>query len=309
MPVVPNIEVGSEVKLSTKSLLRVCELIYALAGISIDASKQQLVRSRLLRRLHATKTPTFEAYLQRYIEPYVDPNVRAKAAPAQKAEVTQFVDALCTNLTSFFREKVHFDLIRDSLMPRLFKAHADTRRIRLWNAGCSTGEEPYTLAMTVLESLEKFQQTAPPAMKGGWDIKILATDISTKVLQTAMTGVYPASRTTGIPPQLKGKYLVPRRMPDGSAALAMAEPIRRLITFRHLNLMEPFPFNGRFDAIMCRNVMIYFDKPTQTKLVNKFHNALEQGGLFFTGHSESLTGIRHPFTSTQATVYQRTRAA
>ena len=298
---------ASNIRLSERTLQRICSLIYKLAGISIDSSKQQLIRSRLTKRLNITGETTFEAYLDKHIEPHAQAGHKPKTAGGKKDEVTEFIDALCTNLTSFFRENQHFNLIRDHLMPHLFKVRGETRRIRLWNAGCSTGEEPYTLAMTVRAALESHQASIPPASRGPWDIQILATDISTKVLQVAANGVYPASRCTGIPPAMQGKYIAPRRMPDGTEALAIAPQVRQMVKFRHLNLNEPWPFNGKFDAIMCRNVMIYFDKPTQTRLVSRFHEHLERGGLFFTGHSESLTGIRHPFTARQAAVYERTR--
>lgn len=278
--------------LSDRDFRRAVVLIYQHAGITLGDSKRELVRARLAKRLRATGCKSYGEYLDRWIDP-----ATASRSDATAAEFTHFVDALSTNLTSFFREATHFTYLQDVYLPqRIAEGERTGRRtLRAWCAACSSGEEAYTLAMTLLESL--------PAR--GWDVKLLATDICTKVLSTAAAGVYPTERAAGIPRALAGKYFAPRRLPNGAAALAAVPELRSMIRFRHLNLIADWPFTGPFDFVFCRNVMIYFDKPTQERLVNRFHSVIAPGGLLFTGHSESLTGLKHPFSYTQATIYRK----
>jgi chemotaxis protein methyltransferase CheR len=212
-------------------------------------------------------------------------------------EFAQLIDAISTNLTSFFREINHFHFLSHTYLPNLIqkKRKAPSNRIRAWSAGCSSGEEPYSLAITILEALEN---------SPSWDVKILATDISHKVLKTAIEGIYDKSRIDPVPPLQKTKYLIPSRH-CGKTSYEIVHHLRDLICFRHLNLMDSWPFKGPFDFIFCRNVMIYFDKNTQQNLVGRFWECLETGGLLFTGHSESLTGITHKFRYLQPTIYAK----
>src|SRR6185295_2415984 len=210
-----------------------------------------------------------------------------------REEFTHLIDALSTNLTSFFREQDHFVHLEQQFLPGLVdrKTRAGRKDIRAWSAGCSTGEEPYTIAMTVLSALPK-----------GWDVRILATDLSTAVLATAREGVYETGRLASIPTKLRARFTTTQR---DRLMGKMSDELRQVIRFAQLNLMGPWPFRGPMDFIFCRNVMIYFDKPTQQRLINRFCEMLAPGGLLFTGHSESLTGVAHRFDYVQPTIYAK----
>ncbi len=275
----------SEQEISEADFQRVAQAVYAHCGINLTAAKKQLVSARLAKRVRQTDTGSYGQYLDNVL-----------SAP-ESDEFTTFIDSLSTNLTSFFRENEHFIYLREKLLPRLIAERSGGKRfIRAWSAGCSTGEEPYTIAISLLETIPQAQS---------WDTKLLATDLSTRVLAKATAGVYDSERLESVSPQLKGKYFEPRRLPTGEEAFAIRPAVRNLISFRYLNLMEAWPFNGPFDFIFCRNVMIYFDKPTQERLVNRYYECLRPGGVLFTGHSESLTWTKHGFKFAQATIYQK----
>jgi chemotaxis protein methyltransferase CheR len=271
--------------LSESDFQRLSDAVYRHCGINLHDGKRELVHARISKRLRLGGFPNATEY------------VRQVLSAGEGEEFTELIDSLSTNLTSFFREMGHFDYLMQSFLPELLrrKQSARSSRIRAWSAGCSTGEEPYSLAITLLDATGN---------DPSWDTKLLATDISTKVLQTARTGVYDRSRAASVPPLLRGSYLTPCSV-NGRSVNEVAPAVRRLVTFAYLNLMEPWPFSGPFDFIFCRNVMIYFDKPTQQKLVNRFWDCLDRGGLLFTGHSESLTGISHRFRYVQPTIYAR----
>jgi chemotaxis protein methyltransferase CheR len=271
-------------KLSQRAFRRVCGVIYDHAKISLDQRKFELVESRLAKRLHLTGCDSYEAYLERYITP--------PSGSPDAGEFEQFVNCLSTNLTSFFREPGHFEHLAETFLVEHRRRHG--QRVRGWCAGCSSGEEAYTLAMTLDQ-----------AMSARSDRLLLATDISTRVLSTATAGVYPIARCQGLSPQLRGQYFEPRVLSDGSPALAARSLLRDRIRFRHLNLMSRWPFGGPFDFIFCRNVMIYFDKPTQEALVRQFSAVLRPGGLLYTGHSESLTSVRHELQFVGASIYRK----
>jgi chemotaxis protein methyltransferase CheR len=276
---------ATEQDISPRDFKRVADALYAHCGINLGDSKKQLVSARLAKRVRTTGAGSYGQYLDNVL-----------SAPDSE-EFTTFVDSLSTNLTSFFREADHFTYLKTTLLPRIVAQRGSTTRsLRAWSAGCSTGEEPYTIMITLLESLPQ---------SASWDIKLLATDLSTRVLSKAAAGVYESERVASVSPQLKAKYFEPRKLGDGESAFAVTPVLRERIAFRYLNLMEPWPFTGPFDFIFCRNVMIYFDKQTQEKLVNRYYECLAPGGVLFTGHSESLTGINHPFKYTQATIYQK----
>ncbi len=210
----------------------------------------------------------------------------------------ELINSLSTNVTEFFREPRHFEFLTRQLLPRLIeqKRRAGKRRLRAWSAGCSSGEEPYSLAMTLLEALgpERSQ----------WDVKVLATDISTRAMAVAETGVYPRERVRSVPPHHHAACLSSERL-NGELVVAVNPAVRELVSFRRLNLISPWPFSGSFDFIFCRNVMIYFDRPTQQRLVARFYERVERGGMLFTGHAESLTGVEHAFRYVEPTIYVR----
>ncbi|HEX5580706.1 MAG TPA: CheR family methyltransferase, partial [Gemmatimonadaceae bacterium] len=206
-------------------------------------------------------------------------------AEASGAELREMIDALTTNKTSFFREPQHFDFLRAKVLPAL-----EGRPLRIWSAGCSSGEEPYTLAMVLRDTL--------PARDADGS-RILATDISARVLARARAATYTPEMLAELPPDLLRRHFAPAQ----GGAHRVADPVRRMVSFARLNLMATWPMRGPFDAILCRNVMIYFDKPTQSRLVARFHDLLAPGGHLFVGHSESLTGLEHGFGYVQPAVY------
>ena len=266
---------GGEADLSPAQFHEISRIVYDVAGIVLREGKEGLVRSRLSRRLRALGLPSYEAYLA------------FLAADRDGRELVEMVDALTTNKTNFFREPAHFDFLRDRLLPAL-----PAGPVRIWSAGCSTGEEPYTLAMVLHEALPD------PARSGA---KILATDISTRVLAQAKAGRFAEAVAEEVPTDLRRRHFA--RLPNGGWEAGPS--LRGLVTFARLNLMGPWPMRGPFQAIFCRNVMIYFDKATQQKLVSRYHDLLAPGGYLFVGHSESLSGIAHRFAYVQPAVYRK----
>lgn len=262
---------------------RVRKLIYAHAGISLSPAKQDMVYSRLARRLRATGMKSFAQYLD-HLEHSRD-----------AGEWERFVNSLTTNLTSFFREPHHFPLLAEHLR----KVAALRRQINIWCCAASTGEEPYSIAMTVADTFPN----------GGPQVSILCSDLDTNVLATAEKGVYPRDRTDKIPPdQLKRHFLKGTGPQEGMACVR--PELRRMLTFRQINLLEPgWPVKGPLDVIFCRNVMIYFDKPTQYKILSRFAPLMQDDGLMFAGHSESFLHAADLFRSLGKTVYELTRKA
>ncbi|UCD52939.1 MAG: protein-glutamate O-methyltransferase [Phycisphaerales bacterium] len=274
-----------DVTLSETDFRRISELVYDHCGINLHDGKKELVRARLAKRLREGHFRTFSQYIQHVLD---DRTGR---------EFSALVDSLSTNLTKFFREDQHFEYLRTQLLPRIIasRQRTGTFRIRAWSAGCSSGEEPYSIAITLLEAIQG---------KGRWDVKLLASDVSTRILERAKKGIYEKERIDPISLPLRNRYLIRRR--EGTREMFEVGPaLRELTIFRYLNLMQEWPIKGPLDFIFCRNVMIYFDKPTQGRLINRFYNLLGPGGVLFTGHSESLTGIEHAFKYVQPTIYMK----
>lgn len=264
--------------LSKADFDRVATLLHDLAGIHLVDGKEELVKSRLARRLRATGMPSYEAYLD---------HVSTEAG--RREELVALIDALTTNKTSFFRESRHFDFLRERVAPGW--AASMPEEIRIWSAGCSSGEEPYTLAM-VLADL--------PLPR----VRILGTDISTRVLATARAGEYPEEGLRDIPEALRRAHL--ERVPGATPPrFRVRDTLRRPITFARLNLMGPWPMQRDFHLVLCRNVMIYFDAPTRERLLQRFFQVLAPGGFLLVGHSESLTSTRHGFEYIQPAVYRK----
>lgn len=273
----------AEKKVTMRDFQRVAQVVQQHCGINLHDGKLELVQARLAKILRTEKYDSAGDYLDHVL------------ANPGSPEFTTLIDSLSTNLTSFFRESGHFTYFANTFLPALVARKKDKgeRTIRGWSAASSTGEEPYTLAMVLLEGLE--------TLNAEFDAKLLATDISTRVLQIAKQGIYEKQRVAPVPQNLRSKYFVPA--PDGD--LQVTRELRSLVRYGHLNLIKPWPFNGPMDFIFCRNVMIYFDKPTQQQLVNRFYDILAPGGLLFTGHCESLSGITHKFRHVQATIYHK----
>ena len=262
-------------ELSAADFRHVAELTKDVAGINLLPGKEGLVRARLARRLRARACASFADYLA------------LVAADRTHEELKEMVDALTTNKTSFFREAQHFDYLVEAVLPAVA---AEGRAPRLWSAGCSSGEEPYTLAMVVRETMPAHLADAT---------RILATDISARVLARAGEATYGPE----IEADVERARLRRHFASAGDGRWRVADPLRRMVRLARLNLMGAWPMRGPFDAILCRNVMIYFDKPTQAALVDRFWELLAPGGHLFVGHSESLTGLTHRFRYVRPAVY------
>lgn len=254
-------------------------------GISLSDQKRQLVQGRLQRRLRALGLKSFAAYCDLLRD---DP----------QGELGELASAISTNVTSFFREMHHYDLLVNELLPRWLKEKRGSGgRLRIWSAGCSSGEEPYALAMVLAEAMEAH---ASP----GLDARILATDLSPQALATARKGMYPLDRLSGISDERRKRWLL--RGAGEFEGLASIHPrLRDLVTIQPLNLLHDWPMKGPFDAIFCRNVVIYFDQPTKQRLFRRYAELLPTGGYLFLGHSESLHGINDDFELIGRTVYRK----
>ena len=251
-------------------------------GISLGEHKRQLVQGRLLRRLRALNLSGFGAYCDLLRS---DPD----------GELGELASCISTNVTSFFREMHHYDLLVDELLPR-WLAEKKGGRLRIWSAGCSTGEEPYALAMVLAEALERSGSSI--------DAKILATDLSPQALDVARKGVYPVDRLGGVEEARRKRWF--QRGEGAYDGYARVHPrLRELVTVQPLNLLHEWPMQGQFDAIFCRNVVIYFDKPTKQRLFSRYAGMLESRGYLFLGHSESMYGLSEDFDLIGRTVYRK----
>ena len=264
------------------------DLIYRVAGISLSESKKHLVQSRLQKRLRHHELTRYQDYYD-----------LVAGLDANSPEMIEMVNCITTNKTSFFREPHHFEYVTNTLLPEIERraGRGGTKRLRVWHAGCSTGEEPYTLALALAEAL---------GPNHDWDIRQLASDIDTQVLAHAERGVYDLERAETIPPALLHKYFL-RGRGDNADYVRVKPELRRQITFRRINLLdEKWPIQNatRFDIVFCRNVVIYFDKPTRQKLFARYASVLRPGGALFIGHSESLTGVSDAFESVGKTIYR-----
>ena len=270
-----------EFPFSDRDFRRVCQMIHARAGIALAPAKRDMVYGRLSRRLRALGLQSFEDYLDRLERNGGD-------------EWQAFTNALTTNLTSFFREPHHFEKLREELQARAHRAP-----LQIWSCAASTGEEPYSLAITACET---FGSLTPP-------VRILATDVDTQVLATGAQGVYPVERIAGLDPALKRRYF--QRGTGPNEGLVRVKPhLRQLVDFRQLNLLAPdYGLRQRFHAVFCRNVMIYFDKPTQYDVLRKIAPLLAPGGRFYAGHSESFAHAQDVMLPCGRTIYRAAQDA
>lgn len=274
---------GREFQFTNQDFEAIRKYLYEHAGISLNDGKRDLVYSRVSRRLRKLGIPSFTAYLK-----YIN-------SSADDTEISEFINCLTTNLTSFFREPHHFEYLSKTALPEIKRLHLNDRRIRIWSAGCSTGEEPYSIAMVIRENLYP---------KEYWDLKILATDLDTNVLRKAKSGTYLSKNITGISPARVNKYFSVVCSSD-EQEFQVNESLKELIAFKRLNLMQEWPMKGPFDLIFCRNVLIYFDKPTQARLFERFANMLAPNAYLFLGHSETMHGLSNRFKLIGQTMYQK----
>jgi chemotaxis protein methyltransferase CheR len=271
-------EGGKEFLMTKKDFQRIQKIAYTITGINLGDHKQSMVYGRLARRLRALQLKNFEDYC-------------LLVEQENSGEIDEFVNSITTNLTSFFRENHHFEYLRNTVLPELLVKNAQSRRLRIWSAGCSTGEEPYSIAMV----LRTCTQLA------GWDVKVLATDLDSNVIANASRGEYAVNRADTIPDEFRRFFV---RSTQGDL-VRIKDDVRNLITFKQLNLLNPWPMKGPFDLIFCRNVVIYFDLPTQITLFDRYAEILRNQGYLFIGHSENLHKVSTRFANLGKTMYRR----
>ena len=272
----------NEFRLTEGDFKFIVDLIYDHAGIVLSEKKRDLVYSRLGRRLRELRLPSFGDYCE-YIK-----------SPAGAGEMTVMTNALTTNLTSFFRESHHFEHLKKVALPEIRKLSGQNgRRLRIWSSACSTGEEPYSIAMTILES---------GIDRRSWDARVLATDLNTDVLATASAGVYGSQVCEKLPAELRHKYV---GLQGSGDQMVIKPDVKELIAFKQLNLLGSWPMRQLFDVIFCRNVLIYFDNETKTKLIDRFKSMLQPQGWLYLGHSETLGNANHGLKLSGRTIYRR----
>lgn len=261
------------------------DLIYEITAINMGESKRQLIYRRLVGRLKDLRMQTFSEYLERL-------------KSGDEAEMELFTNSITTNLTSFFREQHHFDYLSETILPEVLRCKRRTqKKLRIWSAGCSTGEEPYSIAITLRDSIPDICS---------WDAKLLCTDIDSDVLNKARSGVYPEERIEKVSAEIKKRWFQHSEQ-DGQAVVRVNRRLQEIITFKQLNLMHEWPMKGPFDVIFCRNVVIYFDKKTQRGLIDRYANLLDEGGYLILGHSESLHEVTDRFELIGKTIYKKIR--
>lgn len=258
-------------------------LIYDKTGIYLKPEKRELLKARLSKRLRACRIDSFHEYYDYVIN------------DASGQELIHLINNVSTNFTSFFREKIHFDLLTSRVLPGILQKEGGKKEVVIWSSACSSGEEPYTLCMVLADFAEKQRD---------FRYRVIATDISTKVLDIAKRGIYLDDRIGQVPQPFLKKYF--QKGVGSSAGYVKVKPnLIDMVRFQRFNLMDTCPWKEEIDVIFCRNVMIYFNKETQEGLINRFYQALVPGGCLFIGHSESIGGLRHGFRQIEPTVFQK----
>ncbi|WP_448214262.1 CheR family methyltransferase [Colwellia sp. MEBiC06753] len=269
--------------LSNSDFKFICDYVYNSSGIVLGESKREMVYRRLTRVVRERKLASFADYC-----------TLLKANP--ESENAYFINAITTNLTSFYREKHHFDYLAKTEFPALLVKNKASKRIRLWSSASSTGEEPYSLAITTYQSFASYLTS--------WNIKILATDIDSNVLEVAKAGVYSAQKIDDVPVNIQKQFF---KQGEGANKdkVKVSQKVKDLITFKQLNLLHDWPMTGKFDVVLCRNVIIYFDKPTQQELFERYYEILPPGGLLMLGHSENLGSFQRYFENVGRTIFRK----
>jgi chemotaxis protein methyltransferase CheR len=276
---------GNDFQLTGAEFDRLRELVRQHTGIALADSKRQLVYGRLSRRLRALKLTSFAEYIK-------------LLERGEAVELEEFTNAVTTNLTSFFREPHHFDYMAREFLPKVAANDKGAQRLRIWCCAASTGEEPYSLAITLREAAARFT---------GWDVKVLCTDLDSAVLATGLEGVYAEERLQSVSGARTSKYFDEVSV-EGAKKYRTTDELRSLLTFKQLNLMHEWPMKGPFDAIFCRNVIIYFDKDTQRKLFERMAQLQRPGDYLFLGHSESLYRVSEKYDLIGKTIYRRNQS-
>ncbi|MDT8453101.1 MAG: protein-glutamate O-methyltransferase [Gammaproteobacteria bacterium] len=259
-----------------------------LAGISLSSGKRELIYGRLVKRLRALGFSDFKQYC-----------TLLKDGDENKAreERTHFINAITTNVTSFFRENHHFEFMAETLLPELIaqKKAASRPSLRIWSAGCSSGKEPYSIAMVLKECIPDIER---------WDIKILATDLDSNILEVARAGIYPKEHIKEIPLERRKRWFR-AGLGMNENVIKVTDEIKNMVAYRQLNLTQDWPMKGIFDIIFCRNVTIYFGRDTRIDLLDRFAEHLDKGGCLFVGHSESLFGLTQRFSTVGRTIHRK----
>jgi len=259
---------------------QVKKIVYDFAGIDLNESKKNLVYNRLAKRIRFLEQDSFTTYLT-YVK------------QVGEAEFVHMINAITTNLTFFFRENHHFEFLANTAIPQVIANNQSSKKIRIWSAGCSTGEEPYSIAIVLKE-------VVPP----GWDAKVIATDLDSNVVATGKAGVYKIDRLKGVSEPRKKRWFL-KGTGANEGMVKVKKELQDIIDFGQLNLMDEWPLRDSIDIIFCRNVVIYFDKPTQSRLFNRYAEKLPMGGHLFIGHSESLYKVCDRFKLLGKTIYER----
>jgi chemotaxis protein methyltransferase CheR len=274
--------------LSNSEFKFICQLVYDSSGIVLDERKREMLYRRLMRRTRDLGLSSFSEYCQ-------------LLKSGSEDEFPQFINAITTNLTSFFRESHHFDYLRKNFIPEMLRQNRSTpnkqsNRLRIWSSACSTGEEPYSIAITLIQAMG--------SALVNWDARILATDLDSDVIATAKSGIYKNERLEELDEKMQKKWF--HKGSGGNSGLAKVDPrLPALITFKQLNLLESWPMNGPFDIIFCRNVLIYFDTETQGNLISRYRELLKPGGILFLGHSENIPKDQAQFEFMGRTIFRK----
>lgn len=274
-----------EFKYTDRDYYRLSKLAYKHAGINFMEAKRELVYGRLQKRVRLHKMKSFKQYCD-YLE-----------ADDNSDEMRHFINAITTNVTSFFRESHHFEYLHDVIIPAIqIKNKAVVKRdLRIWSAGCSSGKEPYSIAMVLRECISDIDS---------WDAKILATDLDSDILSIARQGVYPVDQIDGVSPERRKRWFR-RGQGVNTNTVMVSSDIKNLVHFRRLNLISDWPMKGQFDCVFYRNVAIYFARESQIQIVDRIANYIKPGGYLIVGHSESLFGVTDRFESIGHTIYRK----
>ena len=280
----PQLNAFHPVEMTDADFGSISRLVYEVCGINLTDGKKELLKARLGKVIRKGSFPSFRDFYGHVVQ------------DSSGEELVRLLDAVSTNFTGFFREPQHFDYLKAEFLPEM-AAHRGCRqrKLRFWSAGCSSGEEPYSLAIALMENLDHPET---------WDLRIIATDLSSKVLKMAAAGIYPQERIRSLSSPLWKKYFL-KGENDWEGYVRVKDSLKKYISFERLNLMEAFSFAEPLDCIFCRNVMIYFDKPTQADLLTRLYHNLTPGGALLIGHSESLAGIQHSFRYVKPAVYRK----
>jgi chemotaxis protein methyltransferase CheR len=275
---------GREFAFTAEDFRQIADLVHSSTGIILAEYKSAMVYSRLAKRLRALGLESFREYCRLVLD------------NRGLDERQKMLAALTTNMTSFFREPHHFDHLKQTVLPPLLEAARRGGRVRIWSAACSSGEEPYSIALTILSLLPD-----APSL----DVKVLATDINPSMIEKGRDGVYPEKALASVAADLKKRWFAPAASVDGEPCLTATEPLRSLVVFRELNLIGEWPMRGLFQAIFCRNVVIYFEEATRDKILERFVPKLVPGGWLYMGHSERLgAGVASRFTQDGFTTFR-----